>query len=1134
MLLTPLALNSSVLSHVHRTPLFLSENLAMTSRSFRSGRPVRPAQLSRALKIAELLEQRTMLFAVSAASADAFVDSIGINTHFGYSSPTNNAYIATAAVTTALENSGIRYIRDSFNSSTISRADSFWNSYGIQTEVVSGVGSPVATSDLNAELGRTWIAGIEGLNEPDNALWVPAGDTRTPSTFGGTRNWQKTLYDDATSIAPSVPILSSAMADPSMSGFLSDTTFDDANMHIYINGNPGSYQLQSTYLPAARSMMPSGTTLPIIASEEGYVTSTSTDSRNVSTATQADYIPRVLTENFSAGISRTYLYELANEYDEPGTLEANWGLLNYDGSPKPAFTEVENLISLLGEGSYSASTHTWTKPSFTPGSLDYTLGGNTTNVHQLLLQKSNGDFYLALWQEVNNASGQTYVDTPAQSVTVNLNKMASSAALYSLSSTSPTATYLDTSSITFNVDSQVVLLKITPEGYQAPSSVSFSDNFDADATGATPSGWTAASGTWTVAANGTDHYAQNTSASGTNLALTHAIGTTLNSSFSVDFDLAWQFGGSAGSFGNYNYTSGIDLINPTTHTGYRILLHQGDSGVVGNDSTLTQIYKVTYTTSNVLSSSTLLASGSGYNKAGSSTPDWSHVRVTRDATTGDILVYEDADGDGEFRVAARANDSSYTGFSTVALAVGNVTGTANARFNNLTFATPTVTVATTDGTAGEVGPDDGFVVFTRTGPTTGPLTVNYRLGGSATGADVGLSTTGSLTIPAGSASATLSIVPVADGIVEGDEKLSLLVLEAAAYHVGQARSGEVTILDAAPDLVVTSVTWTGSTTAGSSGQFQITVKNQGTTATSGTVSAGIRFNNNGGYSATASTASAINPGASVVLTTGTYTITGSDRVIRAAVDSGDSSPTGAIPESRGDNNVLYSFIHITNKSATDNFDADTTGAAPSGWTTSGSDWQVKAAGTQKFLENTTAAGASSKLTKTLPASVSSTNSFTLDANLAWRWGGSASGGYGTYSLDSYLDILDGSGNGYRIVFHQGNSNNAGNNSVLTQIYHVTASVRDASPLAQGTGFNTPGWQTLGLTAPNWHAVRIVFDRGDNRISVLGDLDGLGHYSLLAQATGLSAPSSFTQFSLGADVNNTEGPEWDNIDFEILS
>src|SRR5207245_10922866 len=71
--------------------------------------------------------------------------------------------------------------------------------------------------------------------------------------------------------------------------------------------------------------------------------------------------------------------------------EANFGLLRNDLSEKPAFTALERLIALLRDPG----------PRFTPETLDYTVEGAPPSLRQLLLQKRDGSFYLALWNQVS-------------------------------------------------------------------------------------------------------------------------------------------------------------------------------------------------------------------------------------------------------------------------------------------------------------------------------------------------------------------------------------------------------------------------------------------------------------------------------------------------------------------------------------------------------------------------------------------------------------------------------------------------------------------------------------------------------------------------------------------------------------
>lgn len=115
------------------------------------------------------------------------------------------------------------------------------------------------------------------------------------------------------------------------------------------------------------------------------------------------------------------------------------------------------------------------------------------------------------------------------------------------------------------------------------------------------------------------------------------------------------------------------------------------------------------------------------------------------------------------------------------------------------FALPTITVAATDPNASEAGTDPGVFTFTRAGSTSNAVTVNYTLTGTATKWDDYRRIEGdmpvSIVIPAGATSATLTIYPVDDAIVEGSETVILTIASDPAYVVGSQNSGTVVIAD---------------------------------------------------------------------------------------------------------------------------------------------------------------------------------------------------------------------------------------------------------------------------------------------------------------------------------------------------
>jgi serine protease len=113
-----------------------------------------------------------------------------------------------------------------------------------------------------------------------------------------------------------------------------------------------------------------------------------------------------------------------------------------------------------------------------------------------------------------------------------------------------------------------------------------------------------------------------------------------------------------------------------------------------------------------------------------------------------------------------------------------------------------VTVTAVDSVAAEAGADTGMFVITRDGPTTAPLTVYYALGGNATNGTDYDTLPASVTIAAGSSTATVTVTPIDDANYESDEAVVLAISANAAYDVAAPSSATVTIVsDDPPDSV---------------------------------------------------------------------------------------------------------------------------------------------------------------------------------------------------------------------------------------------------------------------------------------------------------------------------------------------
>jgi hypothetical protein len=166
---------------------------------------------------------------------------------------------------------------------------------------------------------------------------------------------------------------------------------------------------------------------PMVITEEAYgdkaIRYPRTMHRNANV--QAKYEQRLLLLQYEKDMAIIGRSQLADtKPDKQGGKFSHIGYLNYDGSPKPVYYAIRNLLSLLGEAKWDRNRQEWLyPPNFIPNSLDYDLIGNTANIKQLLFQKSDGRFFLVLWQEVEGWDHKTNkeIEIPNQNLTLQLN-----------------------------------------------------------------------------------------------------------------------------------------------------------------------------------------------------------------------------------------------------------------------------------------------------------------------------------------------------------------------------------------------------------------------------------------------------------------------------------------------------------------------------------------------------------------------------------------------------------------------------------------------------------------------------------------------------------------------------------------
>lgn len=399
-----------------------------------------------------------------ARPAFSFIDSVGLNTHIRYY---DTAYGNFPLIKQRLQELGVRHLRDGGSDPLWIQRINELAQAGIKSTIVIdpyiGLGPDASydikppgytVSQLVKNLIPQAVEAVEILNEFDLFRYQGYSRNGQPVTDANwvtyVQNFTRDTYNAINSdpATQQVAVIGPSFVYPDSSARVGDLSqwVDYGNLHPYsYPAHPGNGNLLQDLTLRAQAF----TNRPMIATETGYHTGGPLSDRPVSEAVQGKYIPRMFLENFSKGIYRTFSYELIDQFVKPNEREANFGILRYDGSPKPAYTALQNLIGLLGDSSNS----------FTPGSLTYSLSGNTQNIHHTLLQKTSGDFYLVLWQEVASTDQMS-----SQTVTLNLNTPIARATTYlSNYTTTPTGQYQTPTQLSLTVPDSPLIVQLTPK-----------------------------------------------------------------------------------------------------------------------------------------------------------------------------------------------------------------------------------------------------------------------------------------------------------------------------------------------------------------------------------------------------------------------------------------------------------------------------------------------------------------------------------------------------------------------------------------------------------------------------------------------------------------------------------------------
>lgn len=394
-------------------------------------------------------------------NVNSFIDSIGVAVHLRYKDTAYGEY--NDIIKPRLQELGIRHIRDGvpLSDTTALEKLSDLSRIGIKSTLVMDPRETPGPEEA-VKIAKILADSIEAVEGPNEWDLHPKLKYKGKSFPQGVREYQAELYsaikeDPETS---HLAVLAPSLGRAKRASKLGKVACDIGTMHSYPGGKIPSWKLNHKWMKSARAVCGDKS---IIATESGYhnaVHKTVARSQpGVSELAAGKYAPRLFLEYFNWGIRRAYDYELINLKPDPtvSSPKFNYGLLRNDGSPKPAFTAIKNLIALLKSDTVSET--------FPLRSLSYALHGDTTNVHHTLLQRHDGSLYLILWQEVPSFDLKANKDIPVpeRALQLTLNTQISQAAIYQPNnSTSPIKKYKNPERIELQVPDHPLVVKLIP------------------------------------------------------------------------------------------------------------------------------------------------------------------------------------------------------------------------------------------------------------------------------------------------------------------------------------------------------------------------------------------------------------------------------------------------------------------------------------------------------------------------------------------------------------------------------------------------------------------------------------------------------------------------------------------------
>jgi hypothetical protein len=387
-----------------------------------------------------------------------FTDSVGVNVHINYFDRLygNFDLVKDKLVKLSIRHvrDGVQLISDDYDSLMYGRWVELQKA-GIKFNAVVDPRGSIKYPDaahLVQVLDRAHgsIESFEGPNELDiSGLsgWPSVILTYQSSLFSTMRSTES--LRQLSTIAPSFASISNGFKTAHLAA-----KADFGNLHAYPAG-----EMPSNVFPdqSDKAKQVFGN-LPVVMTETGYHNALRDkhDQPAVTEGAAAKYIPRIYLENFLHRIVRTYLYELLDEApnEQLDDNQLHWGLIRSDGTEKPAFRSLANLMDLLNDSGIAKKRI----------DVSVSISGDLKDIHSLFLVKQDGTYCLILWQEVSSyetakARNLISVDRP---LALAFSAPSSGSLIYPLTGNSPKSVFARKTRIKLQVPDHALVVLFKP------------------------------------------------------------------------------------------------------------------------------------------------------------------------------------------------------------------------------------------------------------------------------------------------------------------------------------------------------------------------------------------------------------------------------------------------------------------------------------------------------------------------------------------------------------------------------------------------------------------------------------------------------------------------------------------------